>query len=458
MKNNLSLAGSEIINESRTKYNNSNILNTTPIKTEQKQKIITKSYKISDENTQDKNSISNKNKESYTAKRESLTTKKYSLDLSKIKYNDGYILTDAVNSNPGYGLWALKLQKKDKDNHNKKILENITTKRKSIKNITTINSNITNNSNINKITITTNNISNNKIIDKSLDLSINSKNNEIKKRNKLLIEDLKMRCNDLESKCTNLVSNLDQKIFMCNNSIKLKNEYESLLQQNTKDIKLINEKCSTLSLENSKMDNVYKNMENEVNRLLNVMKTDKENMEKIKEEFKTRLKEEENERQRLNNILKDVTEKLKFLEEENEEKTKEKNIENLNNNLNINIEIVNKEDSEAKKEFEDENLNDVILELELKICDMKKKINKQEEENEKLKKIIRFKEEKNGIEKYKLKNLNYLLQFQKENQKNDLYIVSQKNSLISELRKKVHIKSKSNNKMINSFSLRKVYK
>ena len=277
MKNNLSLAGSEIINESKSRYNNSIISITSPIKNNQEQKIITKSYKIIDQNISNINNISNNNIETPKDKKPSQNKKVFSLDLSKIKYNDGYILTDAVNSNPGYGLWALKLQKKDKDNHNKKILENITTKRKSIKNITTINSNITNNSNINKITITTNNISNNKIIDKSLDLSINSKNNEIKKRNKLLIEDLKMRCNDLESKCTNLVSNLDQKIFMCNNSIKLKNEYESLLQQNTKDIKLINEKCSTLSLENSKMDNVYKNMENEVNRLLNVMKTDKEN-------------------------------------------------------------------------------------------------------------------------------------------------------------------------------------
>ena len=33
---------------------------------------------------------------------------KSSLNLSNIKYKDGYILKDAANSNPGIGLWAIK--------------------------------------------------------------------------------------------------------------------------------------------------------------------------------------------------------------------------------------------------------------------------------------------------------------------------------------------------------------
>ena len=214
MRNNLSLAGSEIISESKSRYNNSIISITSQNKNYPEQKIITKSYKILDPNSSNVNNISSNNIETSKTKRPSQSKKGYSLDLSKIKYNDGYILTDAANSNPGFGLWALKIGLKDK------IQNTLSTKRKSVNNvnnISTIKNNVINNTNENKITITANNISSNKINDKSMSLSNNSKNEENK--NKLIIENLKMICNDLEQKCTNLMSDLKQKIYMCNNSI-----------------------------------------------------------------------------------------------------------------------------------------------------------------------------------------------------------------------------------------------
>ncbi len=447
MRNNLSLAGSEIISESKSRYNNSIISITSQNKNYPEQKIITKSYKILDPNSSNVNNISSNNIETSKTKRPSQSKKGYSLDLSKIKYNDGYILTDAANSNPGFGLWALKIGLKDK------IQNTLSTKRKSVNNvnnISTIKNNVINNINEDKITITANNISNNKINDKSMSLSNNSKNEENK--NKLIIEDLKMICNDLEQKCTNLMSDLKQKIYMCNNSIKLKNEYENILKENNQEIEQIKEKCTNLSTENNKLNNIYKNVENELIRLLNVMKTDKENMEKIKEEFNSRLKQEEVERERLNNIFKKAREKVHILEQENEKISKE----NKNDSNKSNIEIITNKDSEARKEFEEENLNNLIIELELKICGMKKKINTQEEENEKLRKILKFKEERNDMENYKLMNLNNLLKIHKENQKNDLNIVSKQNSLITELRKGIRIKT--NNKMTKSFSIKKIIK
>ena len=457
MKNNLSLAGSEIINESKSKINNYSIISSTSPNKDQK--VIIKSYKITDAQSPVSNNISSKNKENSKEKKILQTKKLNSLDLSKIKYNDGYILTDAANSNPGFGLWALKTKSKDNEKNIKKY--NLDTDRKSINTIPSNKNNIANNSNINKIVNTTNNISTNKNIDKSQSITFtNSKNDETKNPNKLLVENLKMKCNDLETKCTNFLSNLEQKIYMCNNSIKLKREYEKILQDNIKDTQLIKEKVSSLSLENAKLNNVYKNIENELNRLLNVMKTDKENMEKLKEEFNSRLIEEDNERKRLNIILQDAKEKVKSLEEELDQKTKENKEENIKNNNKrisiINIDIIEKKESASKKEFEDENLNEMILELELKICNMKKKINNQEEENNKLRKILRFKEEKNGMEKNQLTNLNFLLQFQKENQKNDLNIVSKQDALIKQLKNKFHFKTNKNNKISNSVSLKKI--
>ena len=448
MKNNLSLAGSEIINESKSKYNNYSNISTSPVN---EQKIILKSYKITDPQTLTSNNNSTKIKNVITEKRELKTSKINTLDLSKIKYNDGYILTDAANSNPGFGLWALKLPSQNEENDLKS--NNSDINRKSINNISIIKNNVTNISNKKHISFSTNNInlSKNKNSDKSLNISKISKNDDIKQKNKLLIEYLKMKCNDLEKKCTNLVSNLDQKIYMCNNSIKLKREYEKLLQDNIKDTKLIKEKSNSLSLENGKLNNVYNKIEIELNRLLKVISKDKENMQKLKEEYNTRLIEEEKERQRLNIILKEMEKKVESIEEEVNEKTNENKI-NINNNSNHNVEINIKKDSEARKEFEEENLNDIIMELELKICGMKKKINSQEEENDKLRKILRFKEEKNGVEKYQLTNLNYLLQFKKENQKNNLDIVSRQDTLIKELLKKGQIKK---NKLSKSVSLKR---
>ena len=69
---------------------------------------------------------------------------------------------------------------------------------------------------------------------------------------------------------------------------------------------------------------------------------------------------------------------------------------------------------------------------------------------------MRFKEEKNGMEKNQLTNLNFLLQFQKENQKNDLNIVSKQDALIKQLKNKFHFKTNKNNKISNSVSLKKI--
>ena len=166
------------------------------------------------------------------------------------------------------------------------------------------------------------------------------------------------------------------------------------------------------------------------------MKTDKENMEKVKEEINKRLKEEEKERERLNTILQKAKEKVKILEKETEERQKENKEDN---NSNQNMEIMRKKDSKVRKEFEEENLDNLILELELKICGMKKKINSQEEENEKFRKILKYKEERNNMDKYKLMNLNNILKIQKENQKNDLKYINKQNSLVAELKNKLGI-------------------
>ena len=47
-----------------------------------------------------------------------LNTQKSSLDLSNLLYKDGFIQKDAVNGNPGFGLWAINLEKYKQDKEN----------------------------------------------------------------------------------------------------------------------------------------------------------------------------------------------------------------------------------------------------------------------------------------------------------------------------------------------------
>ena len=244
MKDNLSLVGLEIINSN----NNLNTISSlTPRKGQQK--LIIKSYNII-------NTPNNNNK--YIEKNTSDTKRGYSLDLSKVMYNDGVILTDAVNSNPGFGLWAIKgssnnetdrtinttTNNKTKTNrtlsNNKRLLikqnnndniiinnrYNLTkrTNKQTINNISTIN-------NINNTSISKNNIINSNN-NKSLNISneIKNKNNEKNKSNKKIIDLLTMKCNDLEKKCINIISNYTQKENLCKNTLKMKNELEKMLK------------------------------------------------------------------------------------------------------------------------------------------------------------------------------------------------------------------------------------
>ena len=350
MNNNLSLIGSEIIN-------GNNILPITPSRTEEK--IITKSYNIVNTPLKD---YTPKNNNNYKEKKASITKKGYSLDLSKIMYNDGYILADAVNSNPGFGLWAIKgSSKSNTDSNKKKISKTISNDKILIKeNKALINNGINNNrydtkrtnsksiniSSINNINNTFKNDITNTKIDKSLTISnnINETNNieinEKKKQNKKYIEQITMKCKDLEQKCFNMMSNYQEKENLCKNAIKAKNEYEKILQENIEETKIIKEEHQKLSSDNSKLKNVYKNTKNEIDRLLNVMRTDNNTINNIKVEFEDRLKMEENERARLSNVLSINEKEIESLRQalygiEDNKSNDIKNLNNLNKNNNI---------------------------------------------------------------------------------------------------------------------------
>ena len=64
---------------------------------------------ISEKNNDNiKNNTPSRIQSSFNKSKESKTERSV-YDFSKLQYKDGSILKDAVNSNPGYGLWAITL-------------------------------------------------------------------------------------------------------------------------------------------------------------------------------------------------------------------------------------------------------------------------------------------------------------------------------------------------------------
>ena len=131
---NLTSAASEIISSSSSQRNKLFSAGRVP------RKLITKSYKITNDSSHpdslnnerrniSRNSNKRTNNKSFIINNNDLSRESkgtISLNLSNIKYKDGYVLKDAVNSNPGYGLWSIKIpQIEKKSNQNEELSKNM---------------------------------------------------------------------------------------------------------------------------------------------------------------------------------------------------------------------------------------------------------------------------------------------------------------------------------------------
>ena len=442
---NLSSAGSEIVSSSSSQRNKLFSVDKVP------KKIITKSYKITNdtsivdilnnnnnnetnnninqnESNKKNNMINNKNK-SFIINNEQLEeSKKASLDISNIKYKDGYILKDPTNSNPGYGLWSIKPHIKE----GKQKIQLNNSLPLLFKKVEQKNNNIIIKSNNN-----TNNIDNIKYNDNDFNYKytkfIDNKeilDNNIK--NKKIINKLSNKLNDLENKYMEALSNFQEKKFLCQNAIKMKKEYDKLLKNNTNEIKLIKDKSKEINSENKILEDALSNTRNEIDRLLNIMKSDKENMNKLKEEYEDRINKEEIERGKLNDIIKNLENKIDVLKQQTYklDDSKRSGIEKL---LSNNYNEFEPENSN-KKDFEIKKLKEVILNLQIKICNLKKQINTNNIDMEKLNNILEY---KNRKDEYQRMNINNLFNIVEENEMNSLknnIILRSKNEIIKVLK------------------------
>ena len=354
---------------------------------------------INEENKKSSN-ISNANIKSFESKKES------SLNLSHIKYKDGYILKDAANSNPGYGLWAIKTPIEDikvKEETKSLNLSNIINKNYK-NNISKDNKTINDESNLNyKYT---------KFFDEDRKKSI---------KNKKIIEKLNNKLTDLEKKYMEALSNFQEKKYLCENAMKMKKEYEEMLNNNKLEIELIKEKTEEMIQENKIVENALINTKNEIERLLNVNKEDEKNMNLLEKEFEQRLKKEKEERIKLNDIIKQKEEIILNLTEQTK---------NLTTNTFIEEELIG---NENRKNFEIKRLQDMILNLHIKISGLKKEINNNNEEIDKLKQIIKYKNMKDEYQTLNISNLFYIVEENENIGKNKNEVLKKQNIIIKNL-------------------------
>ena len=382
-----------------------------------KPKLIVKSYKITNDtsmpeisnniinnNNNDKiteenkiNNISNPNIKSFESKKES------SLNISHIKYKDGYILKDAANSNPGFGLWAIKTPiEKESKPKDEKIFNISSLINKSYK--SNNNRSISNETDLNyKYT---------KFFDEDRKKNI---------KNKKTIEKLNNKLTDLERKYMEALSKFQEKKYLCENTIKMKKEYEEMLNNNILEIKLIQEKAEEIEKQNDIVENALINTKNEIERLLNVNKEDDKNMNKIKNEFEIRLQKEAEERIKLNEIIKQKEEIILNLTEQTK---------NLTTNTFIFEEIIG---NENRKNFEIKRLQDMVLNLQIKISGLKKEINNNNEEMEKLRQILRYKNMKEEYQTLNISNLFYIVEDNINNEKRKNEVIKKQNIIIRNL-------------------------
>ena len=358
--------------------------------------------KLSNSNTNIKNftNINNINdiSKSKESKRES------SLNLSNIKYKDGYILKDAINSNPGYGLWSIKTPVNDlTKKEEKEIKSNLLEESKNI-----------------------NIINNNKIVfnDEELNYKYTKFFDEDKKqnlKNKKLIQKLNNKLSDLEKKYMKALSNYQEKKSLCENAIKMRKEYEEMLENNKMEIELIKEKTKEVYNENKIVENALTNAKNEIDRLLNVMKEDDKNMDILDINFEQRLKKEEDERNKLREIIKNKEEQILILQEQTKF---------ITTNTFFEDEAIG---NESRKDFEIKKLKEMILNMHLKISGLKKEIYNNKEEMKKLNKVLKYKNMRDEYQRLNINNLFYAVEENEQKEQKNNRLLKNQNEIIKHL-------------------------
>ena len=326
--------------------------------------------------------------------------KKTFFDLSKLNYKDGLILKDATNSNPGFGLWSIKLSQSLK-NSNSKNEEKLMNKIYNINN---------NNPRLNlnfEIKEEISDSENNDILFDSLE-----NNFEEDQIDKIMISKLTKRSKRLEKKYQNLLINYYEKENQFLSLERARKEYEQLINKSMKEKNDEQNNLNILDNNNQALIVSISNSRREIERLINVIQESQFNMKKQMEEYNKVLIQEEEKRKKIINAIKSGEKQISIFKDQ---------IEENDDKINYNDTTDRNNTTEKKK------VNNIIKEKENNINKKKEYIKKLQEELEGLYVIIKEKQNEkkelfekiNEKNKDKKKNIKYKNEIFKELEKQD---------------------------------------
>ena len=333
--------------------------------TELNNKSIKSNYNMNSFRNSNFSTLSNNKKTSY-------------LNISKLNYKDGVILKDASNSNPGFGLWSIKLTQS---------LKNLTPKKE--EKISTLKYN-----NDRKLNIEIKEEASD-FQDNDINIFDTLENLEEDQVEKMMISKLTKRNKKLEKRYQELIINYYDKENNYLSLEKARKEYEKLINDSIKEKKEAETNLNNLDNNNQALIVSISSSRKEIERLIDVIKESQLNMKKQLEEYNNILLNEEEKRKKIINSIRSIEKQINIFREKIEENEGKFSNDNYKNQNNINNRKLNEEIDikiNKKKEY--------IIQLqkqleELKIIDQAK----QKEKNELLQKI----KEKNDDKKNNIK-------------------------------------------------------
>ena len=323
--------------------------------------------------------------------------KKTLFNLSKLNYKDGLILKDATNSNPGFGLWSIKLSQSLRNSQSQK-------EEKIKNNIYNMNSGSKINFEIKEETSDYDNS----------DILINPLENNLveNKVDEIIINRLTKRSKKLEKKYHNLLMHYYEKENQYLSLERARKGYEQLINNSMKEKKDAEINMNNLYNNNQALIVSISNARKEIERLVPIIKESQSNMKKEMEELNNVLRKEEEKRQKIINEIKVEEKQYNIIKEkikEDEEKIKEENenigLINIENNIKdikkekgskIKKDLVKENHINKKKEYikelqkQLEQLNNIYKE---KLIEKKELFEKIKEKNDDKKKHIKSKKE-----------------------------------------------------------------
>ncbi len=311
-------------------------------------------------------------------------------DFSILQYKDGSILKDAVNSNPGFGLWAINIDK-EKENEN---------------------------SNFDKI----------KKYNFKLNHSIDKK----------LIEELKFKVDDLEKKLSNTLSQTKEKETISFNNERLIKEFEILVTEDTRETMLISYEKNLLENQAKSLRSALRNATNEIDILNREIRKDEQNCKNLYIDYEKKVEEEKKKEDNFKKIIMEKEKEINRLSKKIEQDSASQNLttNNSNNKSKIDLKDFFEKNStmfgeNQKMKMEISALNDIILNLQIEIANLKRKLYKLEEDENKLKDIIEFKDKKANYLQKNINDLNKQVLMQNiQSQSNRKLIMKKENELI----------------------------